>query len=291
MTFSDLRHRLAGGLTMRLFVVLMVLLMIGASVGGYAISRRASYQEAHFGDFGRPDRVELIVWVNRIDTTAYTMSSTIRARPFGRLADANGNFASNATLLNSAVGNVKTRIPKGDIPPDFDQRVGIVGTVTDYPIDQYSTFLDLHVLSADGHELPTAITVLNTDPFFRASATEADTPWGTSAIQFSARRSEPMQIFAIFVMVLMLGLAAAAAIAAYYVLRPKRGLHFSACSMLAGMLFALIPLRNAVPGSPPLGSIIDFASFFIAEAVISISLISCIILGYRHEMEIEKAAR
>jgi hypothetical protein len=90
---------------------------------------------------------------------------------------------------------------------------------------------------------------------------------------------------------LMLGLAAAAAIAAYYVLRPKRGLHFSACSMLAGMLFALIPLRNAVPGSPPLGSIIDFASFFIAEAVISISLISCIILGYRHEMEIEKAAR
>ncbi len=95
-----------------------------------------------------------------------------------------------------------------------------------------------------------------------------------------------MLIFALFVMVLMLGLAAAA-IAAYYVLRPGRGLHFSACSMLAGMLFALISLRNAVPGNPPLGSIIDFASFFIAEAVISISLISCIILGYRHEREIE----
>jgi glycerol-3-phosphate acyltransferase PlsY len=60
--------------------------------------------------------------------------------------------------------------------------------------------------------------------------------------------------------------------------------------MMAGMLFALIPLRNAVPGSPPVGSIIDFASFFIAEAVIAISLISCVILGYRHEMEIERAA-
>ena len=59
--------------------------------------------------------------------------------------------------------------------------------------------------------------------------------------------------------------------------------------MLAGILFALIPLRNAVPGDPPIGSVIDFGSFFIAEAIISLSLISGIIIGFRHQMAIEHA--
>lgn len=67
-------------------------------------------------------------------------------------------------------------------------------------------------------------------------------------------------------MVLMSALAAASAVAAYYVLHFKRGLDLSACSLMAGMLFALIPLRNAVPGDPPIGSIIDFGSF-IADAL------------------------
>ncbi len=58
---------------------------------------------------------------------------------------------------------------------------------------------------------------------------------------------------------------------------------------VGGHLFALIPLRNAVPGDPPIGSIIDFGSFFIAEAIISLSLISGIIIGFRHQLAIERA--
>lgn len=290
MTLTSLPRRVFRGASARVLVSVLVVLLVAASAGGYALSRRATFQESHFGDFSRPDRVDLLVWVTRIDTAAYTLSMTVRMRPSGALADETGNFADDATLLTSAVGNVKTAIKKGDLPADIDQRIGMVGAATDYPFDQYSTFVDLHVMGADGRELPTTITLLNTDPFFRAATAEATSPWDTAAIEFTARRSEPMKVFALFIMALMLGLAGAAAVAAYYVLRPKRGLHFSACSMLAGMLFALIPLRNAVPGSPPVGSIIDFASFFIAEAVISISLISCIVLGYRYEREIERAA-
>jgi len=58
---------------------------------------------------------------------------------------------------------------------------------------------------------------------------------------------------------------------------------------MAAILFALIPLRNAVPGNPPIGSIIDFGSFFIAEAIISLALISGIVIGFRHQLAIERA--
>jgi Domain of unknown function (DUF4436) len=78
--------------------------------------------------------------------------------------------------------------------------------------------------------------------------------------------------------------------AGYYLLRWRRGLIFPACSMMAAMLFALIPLRNAVPGNPPIGSVIDFASFFIAETVIAVALIGSVVIGYRTEIANELAA-
>jgi hypothetical protein len=53
-----------------------------------------------------------------------------------------------------------------------------------------------------------------------------------------------------------------------------------------------VPLRNAAPGAPPIGSVIDFGSFFIAEGLIFLSLIAAVVLGYRVERakEREKAA-
>ncbi|MGV0809579.1 DUF4436 family protein [Mycolicibacterium setense] len=46
-----------------------------------------------------------------------------------------------------------------------------------------------------------------------------------------------------------------------------------ACSMMAAILFALVPLCNAVPGSPPIGSEIDFAYFFVTGIIVAVSRI------------------
>lgn len=268
------------------FVLLLV--VISASVSGYIASRHSTNQESYFGDFDNPDRVDVTAWITRIDTPAQAFSMTIiDVRPHGSLADSNGNFAGDATLFTDAVGNWRAPITAGDSAPDVEQRITVSGAVTDYPFDRYTSTLELHVVDADGNELPTAITVLNTDSFFRVSTAQGNAPTGGTLINLNIQRSMPTLVFAVFIMVLMLGLAGAAAVAAHYVLYWKRGLVWGACSMLAGILFALIPLRNAVPGSPPVGSIIDFGSFFIAEAIISLSLISGIIIGFRHQMAIE----
>lgn len=41
--------------------------------------------------------------------------------------------------------------------------------------------------------------------------------------------------------------------------------------MMAAMLFVLVPLCNAVPGSPAIGSEIDFAYFFVTEIIVAVS--------------------
>lgn len=271
--------------------VLLLIALISASVVGYVASRESTNQQSLFGDQDNPDRVKVTVWVTRVDAITQTLSVTVMdIRPVGTVADANGAFAQDTHVATDAVGTWRADIKAGDSAPDIEQKVEVIGTATDYPFDRYTGHFEVHAFGPSG-EIPVALTVLNTDPFFAMTNTEVppQISAGGAAVDFTIARSLPTLIFAVFVMVLMLGLALGAVVAAFYVLHWRRGLIFPACSMMAAILFALIPLRNAVPGSPPIGSVIDFGSFFIAEAVISIALISSIVMGFRHQRSIERA--
>ncbi|WP_319436038.1 DUF4436 family protein [Mycobacterium sp. RTGN5] len=277
----------------RVVIALTVLAaIISASLGGYIVSRESTNQETYFGDWDNPNRVDVTMWISRVDATSQALAVTVMdIRPLGSVADPPGtsSFAQDTTVATEAIGTWRAQIKGGDSAPDIEQKVEAVGTVTDYPFDRYTSHLEVHATDANGDELPVALTVLNTDPFFGITATEQAQQAGGAAANLSIYRSMPTLIFAVFVMVLMLGLALGAVVAAFYILHWRRGLIFPACSMMAAILFALIPLRNAVPGNPPIGSIIDFGSFFIAEAVISMALISSIVWGFRHQRSIERA--
>jgi len=275
----------------RLAIAFFVLVaVIAASVAGYLTSRHSTDQEGFFGDWKTADAVNVTVWITRVDATTQALSVTVvDIRPTGALANPDNTFAEDTTVTTAAIGNWRAQIKAGDAAPDIEQRVIIDGAVTDYPFDRYVGRLEVHAFGPDGNDLPVGLTVVNTDPFFSVNTRADPAPNGGVIVDLGIHRSLPTLIFATFVMVLMLGLAVGAVVAAFYVLNWRRGLIFPACSMMAAILFALIPLRNAVPGGPPIGSIIDFGSFFIAEAVISIALISSIIWGFRHQRTIERA--
>jgi len=267
-----------------------VLLLMAGSLSLYASSRHWSEDAVDLGDDNVPDRVNIQLWVNRVDTATSTVSvSVIDVEALGDYADDQDHLNVKTKLVSNSLVNPSVALPQGDVVPTIEQRFGLSGTPTDYPFDRYQTMMGLNVVTDDGTVLPTTITVSNTDSFFWTTPS-LDNEYGDGIdVDLLMRRSTPTLVFAVFVMVLMLGLAAAAVTAAYYMLRWRRGLVLPACSMMAAILFALIPLRNAVPGAPPIGSLIDFASFFIAEAVISMSLITSVVLGYRHDIAFERA--
>lgn len=279
----DLRHGArAAGLT----AVVLLVLIVG-SLSMYWPTRTTQSETTTWGDADNPNRVDLTVWITKVDTAAETISvTTTDIRPQGTLLDEDGFFLEDAKVFTlTSLQNTTVPINKGDYSPVIEQRFALVGMVTDYPFDRYSAALEFHVMGGpNGEELPVAVTLMSTDPFFAVSANEDQTQGGGANIALNLRRSTPTLVYTSFVMVLMLGLAVAAGTAAYYALKQRKGLLFPACSMMAGMLFALVPLRNAVPGSPPIGSIIDFASFFIAAITIAVSLITCVAVGYRVQL-------
>lgn len=52
---------------------------------------------------------------------------------------------------------------------------------------------------------------------------------------------------------------------------------------MAATLFALIGMRNAAPGAPPIGSLIDYVAFFWAEGIIAACLVVTVVSGSRVE--------
>jgi len=262
------------------------MLLVAGSLSVYWPTRAAQSEIAVWGAVDNPDRVDITAWITKVDTASRTIAvTTTDIRPQGALAADNGTFRDDATLFTyGSLQNTSVVIKNGDDSPVVEQRFALSGMVTDYPFDLYGSSLEFHLVGGPANtEIPVAVTLLNTDTFFTTTSVGSAQGGGTD-VEVNLRRSTPTLVYASFVMVLMLGLAVAAATAAYYALKQRKGLLFPACSMMAGMLFALVPLRNAVPGNPPIGSIIDFASFFIAAITIAVSLITCVVVGYRVQL-------
>ncbi|WP_051178277.1 DUF4436 family protein [Nocardia concava] len=271
-------------------VAIAAALIVGLvlALSTYEVGRTRAEASHPFGNTAVKDRVDLGIWVGKIDPTTQTATVEVLATPRGALADKNGHFASDALLYTSALKADPIKIKAGEPISAAEVKVVVEGTLTDYPFDAYDAVLAFDVFSGD-KRLPTAATVASGDTLFAVSeAPESNSDEGID-LGLHASRSIPTLVFAIFIMVLMLGLSLAAAIACYYVLSGRRGLMFPAVSMMGALLFALVPLRNAVPGGAPIGSIIDFTSFFIAEGIISAALVGTVVVGYRVEMAKERA--
>ena len=286
-----LANRFRGRRARLILLGLAVVLAMCASLGGYLLSRDYTEQPSIiFGaDVDSPDRVELTAWITRVDVTDPTVTVNLTdVRPFGTMARPDGTFADDVVLETDAIQNVALDVRAGEAFPNAEQKFSLTGTVTDFPFDRYTSYLAFRMTRADGREVPIAVTVVSTDAFFRTSPyyDPEQTDWLN--VDLDIQRSAPTMIFGVFIMVLMLGLASTAALAAFFIVRSRQGLVFDAYALMAALLFAMVPLRNAVPGDPPIGSVIDFTGFFIAEAVISVSLITSVVIGYRHQLAIDR---
>jgi hypothetical protein len=71
---------------------------------------------------------------------------------------------------------------------------------------------------------------------------------------------------------------------AQVLVRKRPGIVWPALGWMAATLFALVSLRNAAPGAPPIGSIMDYLAFFWAEGIIAVGLAVTAATGIRTEL-------
>ncbi len=207
-----------------------------------------------------------------------------------------------ALVVNDARGSTERRFDEGTRPDPFEVTLPVAeGSVVRYPVDRYhgSVVVVLVAVDEDGDvPLPASVSARSiiddfdltgryaatTDAAEATEATEAtddSEPASLTVVDWTASRSNTTTVYAVWLMLLMWGLAVTGLLIVWAVVIWMVEVPFWAFGYFVGVLFALPPLRDSLPGRPPPGTIFDFVSFYWSVTIIGVNLILVLAIWLR----------
>ncbi len=207
---------------------------------------------------------------NSIDPGTRLMTATVEVAVDQALTDPNGPIGEldvprqplTVLVLPTADG-VPLTFPAGQ--PITLKQIRIPtepgsGYIRDWPLDRYRS--SLVVFAEQGSvALPIAVSFSGVVQGWHVSAQNADpappaAPLGL-VYQVEMRRSVGVLLFGIAIVLVLVALPFLALWVVINVYRGRRKFEPAFLSWIAALLFATIPIRNFLPGSPPAGSWVD----------------------------------
>nr|BBX78672.1 DUF4436 domain-containing protein [Mycobacterium florentinum] len=195
-----------------------------------------------------------------------------------------------AVVVHSAVTPSKRAWTKGMLPGEYPVPLTISGDPSVWPLDKYQSgpiTVDLIYGSERPEQLP--VKFVDRVSGWRLSVAGDGNP--QSPYRVELRRSPSIALFAAVIIVVMLAVAGVGAFVAIQTARDKRKFQPPMTTWYAAMLFAVIPLRNALPDAPPIGSWVDVTVTLWVIVALVMSMVLYVYCWWRHlRPEPEKAA-
>lgn len=195
-----------------------------------------------------------------------------------------------AVVVHSAVTPSKRAWTKGMLPGDYPVPLTISGDPSVWPLDTYRSgpiTVDLIYGSERPEQLP--VKFVDRVSGWKLSVAGEGSPQSPYRVQLV--RSPSIAVFAAVIVVVMLALAGVAALVAVQTLRDRRKFQPPMTTWYAAMLFAVIPLRNALPDAPPIGSWVDVTVTLWVIVTLVMSMLIYVFCWWKHlRPEPEKAA-
>jgi hypothetical protein len=161
--------------------------------------------------------------------------------------------------VTSATTPVRRTWSKGMLPGVFPVPITLARDVERWPFDSYYTGPITVSLFIGSGQLPERADVTFVD---RLTGWEVDVHRVNNAkalapYEVDLQRSPSTMVFAIVILCIFVAIAAVGLFVAVQTVRDPRRFQSPMTTWYAAMLFAVLPLRNALPGSPSFGSWID----------------------------------
>ncbi|QUQ66527.1 DUF4436 family protein [Kutzneria sp. CA-103260] len=258
----------------RIIVVGLVIAVLTTSgIIGYRTDAQRGTAEYVAGS-DDPNRVELDVTLQRVDTAARELDLRVIPLLRGTLAeDVSTGPAKDLVVDTSSLSAGALRFKAHDRLSLQNVRFGVDdGLVSDYPFDTYSASIEFYVTFGD-ENVPVSLRFRSYDSLFTGRLDDVSFKPGLMSAHAVAGRSIGSSALAWFLMVVMWALALTVLGAALTIVAKDMGLVWPAMGWMAATLFALVGFRNAAPGSPPIGALIDYGAFYWSELLTTVSLI------------------
>lgn len=281
-TWPSWMRRAAAGLGV---VAVIAAVVIWSQVSGVAGGSRP----VQVGDAESSNRVDITATVVRVDPAGGELVLRLLVVPRGDLTTEGGlSPTEDLEILTSIAMKTDPFFPADERIGAVDVPVALGGSgITAYPFDRYSASIEFTARQG-GRVVPVHVSFTNRDALFAASI-DAYVEGDSAVIELELGRSGGVFTFALFMVIAMWALAIAVAAAAWYLFSRRRGLVWPALGWMAASLFAIAAFRNAAPGAPPIGSLLDYLAFFWAEAIIAVCVFLTAMSGIRQEVVAERA--
>ena len=248
------------------------------------------------------DAIVLALTPESVDAAGDRLVATLTVLSFGPLADPGTALLADplTVLVSDNDGPRSFTIAQDEIPSPLSLRLITDGYIERWPFDAHS--VDLAVVSlqtVDG--TPSAIpTLLCGSAHVPGWTFDSQEIAGTdelvvdgepvTQIRIIASRSVATVAFGIVILALMAVLPVLGLTVAIVAYRGIRKVEATLMSWMAAMLFATIPLRTFLPGSPPIGSWVDYLVVLWVVAGLVLGLVIYVLAWLRWGTRGERAA-
>jgi hypothetical protein len=161
--------------------------------------------------------------------------------------------------VTSATTPVRRTWSKGMLPGVFPVPITLARDVERWPFDSYYTGpITVSLFTASG-QLPERANVTFVDRLtgWKVDVRRVNNASASAPYEVDLQRSASTMVFAIVILCIFVAIAAVGLFVAIQTVRDPRRFQSPMTTWYAAMLFAVLPLRNALPGSPSFGSWID----------------------------------
>jgi len=261
-------------------LVLISLLALGPLVALVVLLRTDTgpVAELHAPEVVHPEVTRAVVAFTTLSPGQGELRARITVTPAPDLLDEDGRLLAPLWV---STGNATTELRAGETVRPFETVLTMSeGSVNRYPFDRYRGQLMLFVTAGTGEarellrfqpEIRSIVgdfsltAQLRTDPMVEDRS--------VAVVAWEAGRPPTTTVYAIWLMVLMWALAVTGLLIVWAVILWMVELPMWVFGYFVGVLFALPPLRDSLPGRPPPGTLFDFLSFYWSVTIIGVSLI------------------
>lgn len=226
------------------------------------------------------DRSTATLVIEDIQSNYSVLSANLSISPGSALLDPQTQHLNEDVSLRvrSVATPTRRTWTKGMLPGVFPVPLTIAGDIESWPFDHYGSGpVEIELMHGPGN-VPERVPVTFVN---HLSGWQVSTD-GTGPYRVTVHRSLSAAAFGIVILCVLVAIAGLGLFVAVQTLRNRRRFQPPMTTWYAAMLFAVVPLRNALPGSPPFGGWIDITLVLWVLVVLVVSMLLYIMCWWRH---------
>ncbi len=185
--------------------------------------------------------------------------------------------------VTSVTTPVRRTYSKGMLPGVFPVPLTLARDVERWPFDTYYTGpITVTLFTGTGQVAERAnVTFVDRLAGWKVQVARVTNAKALAPAELQLQRSASTMVFAIVILCIFVAIAAVGLFVAIWTTRDPRRFQSPMTTWYAAMLFAVVPLRNALPGSPAFGSWIDLTIVLWVLVALVVSMLLYIAAWWR----------